>query len=274
MDDFEIPKSEKQSYYNNKSGVTIKNGFQKNGYEKKLIYKNPTKHKTKFIYGLKFPEIIINPNYMNDELNQNNTINYRECITNRELYRMKNTENEKNNESNEIEESQYNESNSTMRYEYREEIISYRKNNNDNRDNRYSYNKTEYNNNNNNENNNSFYYKTQKTPIKFIIYKKKNHKKNKTFISLPNNNKEKEQKFKNANKVDYNLKFPKEDISLPIRAERESHNSSDDENIKTFKKDIEDLNKYNTNKIIKSNNIFNKKVKTDFFENNKNRKNK
>ena len=266
MDGFQIPNNKNQFYYNNKNGIIIANSFKKDGYERKIIYKNPAKYKSKFTYGLNFPEIIINPIYINDELNQNNIINYRECITNRELYRKKNIENEKNNESdednNEKEESEYNEPNSTMRYEYREEIMSYKQNNinNNDRENKYYYNRTEYNNNNNNNNklNNSFYYKTQKPPIKYIIYKKRNHKKNKTFVSSLNSNELNNPKFKNENKVDYNPKFPKEDIPLPIRTERESHNSSNDENIKTFKKDIENLNKYDTYQIIKSNNIFNK----------------
>ena len=38
--------------------------------------------------------------------------------------------------------------------------------------------------------------------------------------------------------------------------------------------DIDNLNKYDINKITKSNNIFNKKFNTEFFANNKNKKNK
>ena len=280
MDEFEIPNiqnNEKQSNDNNKKDIIIKKSFQKNGYEK-IIYKNLSKLKNKFIYGFKLPEIIINPSYINDGLNQNYTINYRERITNRELYRMKNIENEKNNESNEInneiEERENNGQNSTMRLEFREEIISYRNNNNNNKDNNYYHNGSEYNNSNNNELNNPFYYKTQKPPIKYIIYKKRNHKKNKTFVSSPNYIKEREQKFKNSDKDDYNIKFPKEDIPLPIRPERESHNSCDDENIKTFKKDIENLNKYDKYKKIKNNNVFNNKFKNDSFGNNTNKTNK
>ena len=276
MNEFQIPNSEDQSfYYNNKTGIIIKNDFQKNGNEKIIIYKNPNK-KTKFIYGHKCPEIIINPNYTDDNLNQNYIINYRQCITNKELYRMKNLENEKNDESNEnnkeMEESQNNELDSKMRYEYREEIISYRQINKNR--NKYYYNRTEYNNNNNDENNNSFYYKTQKQPIKYIIYKKKNHKKNNTFVSLPNYNYKNNQKFKNSNKGNYKVNFPEEDVPIPVPTERPSQNSSDDENIKTFKMDIDNLNKYDINKITKSNNIFNKKFNTEFFANNKNKKNK
>ena len=267
MDEFQIPNNEKQSYYDNEKDIIIKNDFQKNGYEKKSIYQNQNNPKTK-LYEFQYPKIIINPKYnINDELNKNNAINYLESITNRKLYQKRILENEKNDISSEksdnIEDCD-NESDSKMRYEYREEIISYPKFRNI----KYYYNKTTEDNidKNNNELKNSFLYNTQKPPIKFIFDKKINDKKYKTVVLSSNYNNTKnilKHEFNN----DYNVKFPKEDKPSPIQEGRQSNNSSDDENINTLKFDIENLKKYDTSKIINKNNIFHTKFKTESFEN-------
>lgn len=275
MDKFQVPNNEKQSYYNKNKGI-----IQKKEYEKNSIYKNHNKPKIKLIDEFQYPEIIINPIYnINDELNKNNIINYRECITNRKLYQKGNLENEKNDETSEksdkIEESDNddNELDSKMRYEYREEIISY-PSTIKNRNNKYYYNKTEYNyDKDNNEVKNSFLYKTQKTPNRFILNKQYINKKNKTFVSASNYNNTKHYS-KNEFNNDYNVKFPKEDVPSPVQEGRQSNNSSDDENINTLKIDVDNLKKYDTSKIINKNNIFNKKFKTAFFENKNKKKNK
>ena len=190
---------------------------------------------------LSFPEIIINPNYLEEISNTNTRVNYRQSITNKQIF----DENEKNDEINER----------NIRDEFREEIIAFNP----------KYKEKILINDKNNIYNNKFrstyIYKNKKPYIQYIS-KNNKHKKCKTFIKQINYDDIKQPKIEDKIINDYNIKFPEED--KPNVISRETENSSDDENMKTFKKDIQNINKYNSLGIIKNNNISTK------FKNNKN----
>ena len=190
---------------------------------------------------LSFPEIIINPNYLEEISNTNTRVNYRQSITNKQIF----DENEKNDEINE----------GNIRDEFREEIIAFNP----------KYKEKILINDKNNIYNNKFrstyIYKNKKPYIQYIS-KNNKHKKCKTFIKQMNYDDIKQPKIEDKIINDYNIKFPEED--KPNVISRETENSSDDENMKTFKKDIQNINKYNSLGIIKNNNISTK------FKNNKN----
>ena len=190
---------------------------------------------------LSFPEIIINPNYLEEISNTNTRVNYRQSITNKQIF----DENEKNDEINER----------NIRDEFREEIIAFNP----------KYKEKILINDKNNIYNNKFrstyIYKNKKPYIQYIS-KNNKHKKCKTFIKQMNYDDIKQPKIEDKIINDYNIKFPEED--KPNVISRETENSSDDENMKTFKKDIQNINKYNSLGIIKNNNISTK------FKNNKN----
>ena len=214
----------------------------KNKKERKSYqFSNNKMNNNNLFLELSFPEIIINPNYLEEISNTNTRVNYRQSITNKQIF----DENEKNDEINE----------GNIRDEFREEIIAFNP----------KYKEKILINDKNNIYNNKFrstyIYKNKKPYIQYISENNK-HKKCKTFIKQMNYDDIKQPKIEDKIINDYNIKFPEED--KPNVISRETENSSDDENMKTFKKDIQNINKYNSLGIIKNNNISTK------FKNNKN----
>jgi len=240
---------------NYSKGVILPNNYQKfdnlnDNNNKSIKYKQERKsyqfhnnkmNNNKLLLELSLPEIIINPNYLDEISNTNTRVNYRQNITNKKIF----DENEKNDDINE----------GNMRDEFREEIIAF--NPNYKEKNLISDKNNIY----NNKFRSTFIYKNKKPYIQYIS-KNNKHKKCKTFIKQMNYDDIKQSKIEENIKYDYNVKFPEEDKPNPIS--RETENSSDDENMKTFKTDIQNINKYNSLGIIQNNNISTK------FKNNRN----